>query len=267
MSRRFREAARHRAHREPLEVDSGRVARSGHEGAERIRDGCWPEVGLLSTLARRSHACRRRVGASLNETVDEILAPFAEEGSHKRRGGRERERAKERAERKTHRARVEHVRLSSESLPSPTRPRARPLRDARPTRHNADWSHRLYVLRIEIPGALAPGSTGASLVPSARAVSRLARPRPVHWTSSLDALCLPFPPRSHMRARIRLIMSGGANTGAADRRPLPTNKDDLWLAVKEEWAKLDLAKIRSLYDTYDHRIQALVDAEGGHTRY
>jgi hypothetical protein len=52
-----------------------------------------------------------------------------------------------------------------------------------------------------------------------------------------------------------------------EQRPLPTNKDDLWLAVKEEWAKLDLAKIRSLYDTYDHRIQALADAEGGHTRY
>jgi hypothetical protein len=52
-----------------------------------------------------------------------------------------------------------------------------------------------------------------------------------------------------------------------ERQPLPTNKDNLWAAVKEEWAKIDLATIRSLYDTYDHRIQALVEAKGGNTRY
>jgi hypothetical protein len=52
-----------------------------------------------------------------------------------------------------------------------------------------------------------------------------------------------------------------------EQQPLPTDKDNLWAGVKEEWAKIDLATIRSLYNTYNHRIQALVESNGGYTRY
>jgi hypothetical protein len=59
-------------------------------------------------------ACPRRVRDSLVKTKKRALV--AEDGSRKQRGDRESERAKERAERNRHRARVEHVSLSSHRL-------------------------------------------------------------------------------------------------------------------------------------------------------
>jgi hypothetical protein len=54
---------------------------------------------------------------------------------------------------------------------------------------------------------------------AARAVSRLARPRPIYRTAGLDVLSLRFSPVSLVRTCIWLNTAGGANTGAVDRAP------------------------------------------------
>jgi adenine specific DNA methylase Mod len=48
---------------------------------------------------------------------------------------------------------------------------------------------------------------------------------------------------------------------------LRQNTDQLWTALQEEWAKLDMAYINKLYDSMPHRVQALYDAEGAYTKY
>ena len=49
--------------------------------------------------------------------------------------------------------------------------------------------------------------------------------------------------------------------------PRPSNVDELWAALQEEWAKLDVGYIRSLYESMPRRVEALLEAKGGHTRY
>lgn len=49
--------------------------------------------------------------------------------------------------------------------------------------------------------------------------------------------------------------------------PLPTNKDQLWVAVQEEWAKLDVEYLRGLYRSLPRRLTALDDAKGSYTKY
>jgi hypothetical protein len=51
------------------------------------------------------------------------------------------------------------------------------------------------------------------------------------------------------------------------RNVLPQNTDQLWAALQEEWAKLDMAYINKLYDSMPRRVQALYDAEGAYTKY
>ena len=51
------------------------------------------------------------------------------------------------------------------------------------------------------------------------------------------------------------------------RKPLPTNKDQLWEALQEEWANLPMEYINALYDSMPRRVQALKEAKGGYTRY
>jgi len=44
-------------------------------------------------------------------------------------------------------------------------------------------------------------------------------------------------------------------------------KEDLVAAVQEEWAKLDMAKVNSLIESMPRRLQAVIDAKGGSTKY
>jgi hypothetical protein len=143
-------------------------AQEGH--APRTAQTVVVKASSSSYAGRVTRACRRRVEEILVETVETILAPFAEDRCPKRRGGGESERAKERAERKRHRARVEPV----------------------PVSHSASTSARCLPF-ASTRGALSPYTRfqngkpwgigvqlhGAPLALSARAASRLARPRPI----------------------------------------------------------------------------------------
>lgn len=51
------------------------------------------------------------------------------------------------------------------------------------------------------------------------------------------------------------------------RNPLPQTEDQLWAALLEEWAKLDVEFIQKLYESLPRRVQAVVNAKGGNTRY
>ncbi|KAL0957301.1 hypothetical protein HGRIS_014897 [Hohenbuehelia grisea] len=51
------------------------------------------------------------------------------------------------------------------------------------------------------------------------------------------------------------------------RKPLPRNLEELWEALQEEWAKLDLAYIRHLYESMPRRVNALWTARGKYTKY
>jgi hypothetical protein len=51
------------------------------------------------------------------------------------------------------------------------------------------------------------------------------------------------------------------------RYPRPANIEELWEALQEEWAKLDVEYIRKLYESMPRRVAAVVEAKGGHTKY
>jgi hypothetical protein len=51
------------------------------------------------------------------------------------------------------------------------------------------------------------------------------------------------------------------------REVLPTNNNELWDALQEEWANLDMAYINRLYDSLPDRVQTLHKAKGGYTPY
>ena len=51
------------------------------------------------------------------------------------------------------------------------------------------------------------------------------------------------------------------------RHRLPSNLNQLWEALKEEWEKLDMNAVRALYESMPRRIAALEEAGGSYTRY
>ena len=51
------------------------------------------------------------------------------------------------------------------------------------------------------------------------------------------------------------------------RVPKPMRKEDLIAAVQEEWAKLDMKKVNRLIESMPRRLQAVIDAKGGSTKY
>lgn len=51
------------------------------------------------------------------------------------------------------------------------------------------------------------------------------------------------------------------------RVPKPMRKEDLIAAVQEEWVKLDMKKVNRLIESMPRRLQAVIDAKGGSTKY
>ena len=49
--------------------------------------------------------------------------------------------------------------------------------------------------------------------------------------------------------------------------PLPTNLDQLWSALLEEWGKIDLDYIDRLYKSLPNRVRDVLKAKGGSTHY
>ena len=49
--------------------------------------------------------------------------------------------------------------------------------------------------------------------------------------------------------------------------PLPCNLNELWVALQEEWAKIDMGIINTLYESMPHRTTGLAKANGSYTKY
>ena len=47
----------------------------------------------------------------------------------------------------------------------------------------------------------------------------------------------------------------------------PRNKDQLWEIVKDEWYQISTEVTKKLVESMQRRLQAVIDAKGGHTRY
>lgn len=57
------------------------------------------------------------------------------------------------------------------------------------------------------------------------------------------------------------------NLRLRNRRPAPTTKAELKIAVEEEWYNTPLSTIQNLYESIPRRIEALRKSKGWHTRY
>ena len=47
----------------------------------------------------------------------------------------------------------------------------------------------------------------------------------------------------------------------------PRNDDTIWEDAEEEWAKIPQAKIDGWIDRMQERLQAVIDAKGGHIKW
>jgi transposase len=47
----------------------------------------------------------------------------------------------------------------------------------------------------------------------------------------------------------------------------PKNADELWVALQEEWLKIDIDFINVLIESMPHHVQALYNAKGGSMKY
>jgi hypothetical protein len=86
------------------------------------------------------------------------------------------------------------------------------------------------------------------------------------WFQKNDVDLLPWPPNSpdiniaenlwdHLDRLIRA------------RQPQPKSEEDLWIALQEEWYRIDIQFIHKLYDSLPQRVAAVYHASGGNTRY
>ena len=51
------------------------------------------------------------------------------------------------------------------------------------------------------------------------------------------------------------------------QRRLPSNLDDLWRILQEEWNNLNIGAIQGHYDSMPRRVEELKAAKGSYTRY
>jgi len=51
------------------------------------------------------------------------------------------------------------------------------------------------------------------------------------------------------------------------RNTLPTNKEELWITLQEEWENFPHKALDTLYESMPRRVAALVKAQGGATKY
>ena len=51
------------------------------------------------------------------------------------------------------------------------------------------------------------------------------------------------------------------------RKTRPRTREALWTAALEEWNKLDMEKVNHLIDSMLRRLQAVIEAKGGPTKY
>lgn len=51
------------------------------------------------------------------------------------------------------------------------------------------------------------------------------------------------------------------------REALPRNRNELWDALQEEWLNISQDSIDRLFESMPRRVQAVIEARGGNTRY
>ena len=86
------------------------------------------------------------------------------------------------------------------------------------------------------------------------------------WFATHNILLLPWPSSSPDMNIIEHVWNE-LDHRVRTRNPLPRNCEELWVALQEEWYRLDVAFIQKLYDSLPRRVQALKAAKGHHTRY
>lgn len=92
--------------------------------------------------------------------------------------------------------------------------------------------------------------------------SRLAQ----NWFRENNIKLLPWPPSS---PDMNLIEHAWEvlDRRVRARAVRPTNVDQLWVALQEEWERLDMDTVRALYESMPRRTEALRKANGSYTKY
>lgn len=66
---------------------------------------------------------------------------------------------------------------------------------------------------------------------------------------------------------LNIIESIWAELKKKVRERMPKNLDELWSFCEEEWQKIPLKKIKDLFSSLPRRIEAVIKANGSHTKY
>lgn len=90
--------------------------------------------------------------------------------------------------------------------------------------------------------------------------------RAAKWFADNNIKLLPWAPSS---ADMNIIEHAWdiLDKRVRARPVLPRNLDELWTALVEEWAAIDVETVRNLYRSMPRRVQALKEAKGAYTRY
>ena len=86
------------------------------------------------------------------------------------------------------------------------------------------------------------------------------------WFTKKKIHCLPWAPSSpdmniieHVWDQLDALIHA--------RNPLPHNKEEMWIALQEEWENFPQSSLDKLYESMPCRVEALLKARGGHTKY
>jgi hypothetical protein len=86
------------------------------------------------------------------------------------------------------------------------------------------------------------------------------------YLTGADIETLPWPSQSPDLNPIENIWNYlKVQIGSQERRP--SSIHELWQVVLQEWEKVPLDLIKSLYESMPRRVEAVVRAKGGHTKY
>jgi transposase len=87
-----------------------------------------------------------------------------------------------------------------------------------------------------------------------------------NWRSTQQMEVFPHPAQSPDLNPIENIWY--VLKTAVNRRPvMPKNVDEMWVALQQEWAKIDIDLLNNLAEGMPNRVCAVLEAKGGHTKY
>lgn len=86
------------------------------------------------------------------------------------------------------------------------------------------------------------------------------------WFAQRNVKQLPWPPSSPDMNIIEHVWDQ-LDALVCAHNPLLTNKEELWVALGEEWKKFPQKALNNLYESMPHCVAALMMAWGGATKY